>query len=361
MRTTIFIAAVLAISAAFYFTSCSLDTPTTVTNTDTVVIGTSGTNCVQIIAGQNTVAGNLCFYDIDTDNNGWDDALKVCYNTSDGWELTEAHFQIADGLSGIPTTKKGNPIPGQFDYNSGTISGTEYCITIPFSVLNMTCPGGPFSKVYAAHCVVRKLVNGTYQTETGWGAGPGFSGSNWGMYNQFTLYCDDPPTPPDPNYACETAFGKAAGTIAKCFICNFENAPYELGNCPSNPEAGRWGWSNGPYTPGTYTLELWAAAGQCDLNKGTLVGTLTVNYSGTSAVVTYNAGTGFSFDQLHLYVGGEPLYYKSQGQGEYTIAPGQFPNKAEGLPANTTSYSFTINGLSGNIYVVAHAVVCGNY
>ena len=31
--------------------------------------------------------------------------------------MTETHLQLADGLAGVPQTKKGNPIPGQFDYS----------------------------------------------------------------------------------------------------------------------------------------------------------------------------------------------------------------------------------------------------
>lgn len=360
MKKTLLLIAVLFLSVGIYLSGCQQETPVVSGSyiSDTVVISSSGTNCVPIIAGQNITAGSICFVDVDTDNNGWDDALQVCYSTIDGWQLSEAHFEIAAGLSGIPVTKKGNPIPGQFTYKSGTISGNEYCFTIPFSVLNMACPGGPYSKYYAAHCVVGKYVNGTLQTETGWGAGVGFSGSNWGMYNQFTLYCDQPPPQGPP--PCETAFGKGAGSLATCFICNFEAAPYSLGNC-GNGDAGRWGWSNGPYGQGTYSLELWGAAGQCNTANGRLVGTIAVNYSGSTATITYNTTSGFSLDAVHLYVGSDRLHYKTQGQGEYTIAPGQFPYTAENLPVNTTSKQFTINNLSGDIYIVAHAVVCGNY
>lgn len=329
---------------------------------DIIVINTTQTNCVPIIAGQSINVGQICFDDVDTDSNGYDDVLKVTYTTTNGWELTEAHFHIAEGLSGIPVTKKGNPIPGQFAYNSGPIIGTTYTFTIPFSAINISCPSqNPFSRYYAAHCVVRKNLGGTsWQTETGWGAGPGFSGSNWGMYNQFTLYCDNPPPPPPPSYRCETAFGKGIESLAKCFICNFEDPPYLLGNC-QGPGSGRWGWSNGPYNTGNYTLELWAAAGLCNTSNGTLVGNISINYNGTTAVVTYTTSTNFTLDAVHLYVGSEPLYKKLQGQQEYTIAPGQFPYKGEGLPPNTTTYTFTINNISGPIYVVAHAVVCGNY
>jgi hypothetical protein len=41
----------------------------------------------------------------------------------------------------------------------------------------------------------------------------------------------------------------------------------------------------------------------------------------------------------------------------YTVAPGQYPNKNDTL-ADVSSYQFTVNNLSGEVHVVAHAVVC---
>ena len=43
--------------------------------------------------------------------------------------------------------------------------------------------------------------------------------------------------------------------------------------------------------------------------------------------------------------------------GDYTTAPGQYPMVSEGLSG--TSYTFNVTGLSGNVYVVAHATVAG--
>jgi len=354
MRTTIFIAAVLAISAAFYFTSCSLDTPSTPTLNDTVNIGGTGSNCVTIYGGQTIDVGDLCFTDVDTDNNGYDDLLKVCYNTTDGWELTEIHFWIGNSQSEFPVNNGGNPVPGQFPYSYSNLNGvTTYCIDIPFSSIGITCPGGPFTKYYAAHCVVRKLVNGSWQTQTGWGYGPRFTPrGNWGMWNTFVLTCDSQNPDPPPTPSCETGYAYG-NTYATCFIGNFEGAPYNL-------NTNNWGWTNGPLAAGTYTFDIYAGAGQCSLAAGTVVGNLTVNYNGTSATVTYNMNSGFTLNETQLYVGSTPLYYKCNGPNcGYTIAPGQYPNKH--TLSSAVSDSYTVNGLSGNIYVVAHAVVCGNY
>jgi hypothetical protein len=62
-------------------------------------------------------------------------------------------------------------------------------------------------------------------------------------------------------------------------------------------------------------------------------------------------------DEVHLYVGNEIL--ARDVNNEYTVAPGQYPYIDDDI--DTDTYTFTIDGLSGDIYVVAHAVVVGDY
>jgi len=144
---------------------------------------------------------------------------------------------------------------------------------------------------------------------------------------------------PPPQMDCETAYAYGDG-LATCFL--------DIPGVKSN----NWGWSNGPISdPSSYTWDIYAGAGRCDITKGTLVGTLDVNYSGGSVTVTYNIDPAFTLDDTHLYVGNEILARNKKGR--YTTAPGQFPYSGQS--------SYTINGLSGDIYVVAHSVVCGNF
>ena len=144
---------------------------------------------------------------------------------------------------------------------------------------------------------------------------------------------------------CETAFAWG-DEYATCFI----DIPYLNGN--------RWGWTNGPLPAGTYDFELWAGAGQCDLSHGALVGMLNIVYDGAVATVTYNMDAGFSLNETHLYVGDEMLPKKKNGQ--YTVAPGQFPFKDDNLNGATT-HTYVADELSGDIYVIGHAVACGVY
>lgn len=102
--------------------------------------------------------------------------------------------------------------------------------------------------------------------------------------------------------------------------------------------------------PTTTTTPIYAGAEQCDFTNGTLVGSLTVDYDGSTAVVTYNMHAGYTMDEVQLYVGNEIL----------TVTPEDYPNRDDTLDGVST-YTFTVDGLSGEIYIVAKALVCGDY
>lgn len=116
-----------------------------------------------------------------------------------------------------------------------------------------------------------------------------------------------------------------------------------------------WGWTNGPLTAGYYEFQLWASAAGCDTSKGRLVGWLAVDYDGSTAVVTYNMYEGNWMTATQLYVGSERL--PRDRKGKETVSPGQYPYKHDALDSVMTD-SYTVAGLSGDIYIVAHAVTC---
>lgn len=117
---------------------------------------------------------------------------------------------------------------------------------------------------------------------------------------------------------------------------------YYSANATSFLEEGfsRWGWTNGPLTEGTYEFELWAAAAQCDFDKGIEVGTVTVEYIGGSVVVTFNLDAPYVLEETHVYAGYD--MFPKLMNGEPTVAPGQY---------------YIEDALSGDIYVIVHAVV----
>jgi len=101
---------------------------------------------VELIAGQHTDVGNVVVEYIP------DDDLIVTYNTEDGWLLDEIHFHVEENSNDFPMTKKGNPIPGQFDYKFKDLGGVDtYSFDIPLSE-------GTCGEIYfAAHAKVYKL------------------------------------------------------------------------------------------------------------------------------------------------------------------------------------------------------------
>jgi hypothetical protein len=154
----------------------------------------------------------------------------------------------------------------------------------------------------------------------------------------------------EPLVGCETAFArKTALSHAFCFTT------LDLNNDGRN-DFNRWGWSNGPLVEGTSTwYNLYAAAGQCDPDKGVLVGRMDVHYYDGTVEIVLSVKTGYTLDETHLYVGNTIVPIKN---GRYTVAPGQYPYSHDLTNAKADYY--TINDVSGTIYVIMHAVVCGS-
>lgn len=120
--------------------------------------------------------------------------------------------------------------------------------------------------------------------------------------------------------------------------------------------ADRWGWTIGPLAEGDYIFDIYAGAGQCDIENGALVGELLVSYSSGTATITYVMDSCRILTETHLYIGSDPLPTKDD---KPTVAPGQYGNTHDGDDApNAESDQYVIDGLSGDVYLIAHAVVC---
>ncbi|MBE3085144.1 MAG: thioester domain-containing protein [Bacteroidetes bacterium] len=127
------------------------------TTTEGMTYLTKGTEAVlegfPLFAGQDMLIGKVLV---------WDDGEELCvrYELSetalaDGWLLYETHWAVADDESGIPQTKKNNPIPGQFPYGDDNLGGVdEYQECISFVDLGVACGD---DLVIAVHAVVKKL------------------------------------------------------------------------------------------------------------------------------------------------------------------------------------------------------------
>lgn len=146
----------------------------------------------------------------------------------------------------------------------------------------------------------------------------------WLIDFNFTLECEQPSLE-----GCETSF--AIGNSENDHAC-FDEAGFS-----------RWGWNIGPLTEGTYTYDVYAGAGQCDITKGALVGTVTITYENGNVSAEYNLIDGYINQETHFYAGTAP--FPTKNNGSYTVAPGQYDVE---------------ENLSGEIYVIAHAVTCND-
>jgi len=100
---------------------------------------------IELLAGQDINVGQV---------EVWNDAenLHITYVIDEpGWYLTETHLHVACDESDIPQNKKGNPIPGHFDYSSEhEISDIEIEEPFVISLDSIGC----CNPVIAAHAVV---------------------------------------------------------------------------------------------------------------------------------------------------------------------------------------------------------------
>jgi hypothetical protein len=254
----------------------------------------------------------------------------------------------------MPQTPNGSPKIGNFPYHSGDITGsTSFSFRIPLSDFGLTgdeTSCDPITLYIAAHAVVLRDSDGDGdydESETAWGDGDPFvERGTWAMYFSGELTCsgDDPPGGGD----CETAFAYG-DSQATCFLDIDQDGD-------GSGDFNRWGWTGGPLAPGTYVWDVYAGAGQCDLNKGTVVGTLTVDYDGSVATASFQMNPPYTMSDAHLYIGNELL--PTDVNGNYTVAPGQNPQVFDFTDA-PTSHSFDDVSVSGDAFVVAHTTVCG--
>lgn len=135
-----------------------------------------------LLAGQSVPAGFVT-----ASNDGQN--LRVTYHAAGDWVITQTHLHVATDPQALPQTRKGNAIPGRFDYSGAYENGvTEAAFTIDLT----QWPAG--TQLYiAAHSVVVSAAG----EETAWVRGFDFPGDDWAMYFTHTVQSCEP-TPVDP-------------------------------------------------------------------------------------------------------------------------------------------------------------------
>lgn len=114
-----------------------------------------------------------------------------------------------------------------------------------------------------------------------------------------------------------------------------------------------WGWTNGAMYPDeTFesTYFLYIKANSCDISNAVKVGVVKMHYYAGIATVKITLEEGFVMNHTSVYIGNDML--PKEG-GNYTTDPAFYPYQHD--LTNATTDTFTVNGLSGNIYIIVNA------
>ncbi|MGY5850519.1 hypothetical protein [Salegentibacter sp. F14] len=138
---------------------------------------------------------------------------------------------------------------------------------------------------------------------------------------------------------CETDLGQCETAF---MVGDYTFQDLEIGN-------NRWGWAlNFNDEDGVYEYNIYAAAGKNDLEKGVLVGVVTLEVEGGEVDVEIDLCDGADATEGHLYFDDDTWPEKT--------APGQFGND---LPAFDDSFSWdTEYSGDGEFWLAVHLDVC---
>jgi hypothetical protein len=121
-------------------------------------------------------------------------------------------------------------------------------------------------------------------------------------------------------------------------------------------EFDQWGWTNGALSPDeTFTshYELFTNVDGCGIAGATKVGYMELHYFAGTATATITMLPGFTMKESRLFIGNDML---PKVGDDYTVDPASYPYVHAGLGAASAD-TFTVNGLSGSIYIIGYVVL----
>jgi hypothetical protein len=120
-----------------------------------------------------------------------------------------------------------------------------------------------------------------------------------------------------------------------------------------------FGWSSGLFVPSTipYSFDVYADAENCNVGQGELLGSLTLEYDGERAIVSYEATAAMYLKETSTYVGKN--FLPLDGMIE-TSDPSKFPILHQhGMLAGSSVDAFEVTGFGNDgISIVAYATIC---
>lgn len=270
-----------------------------------------------------------------------------------------------DGVTGACRPQL-NENGGMWNYSSGAYESASHSYTIERSWTDVGVDAEALCDLDPAHQLPLHVVVYAQSTngqagfggeQTGSSAGCNKQGNGpWWYYDDYTICCGV--TPVAGSWSCkDSAFAYGTHILAAPRIHPqtgaVTNNPDKL---PSlNLQGSNWGWAiqmTTPNDPAGTNYDLYSGAAQNDRDKGALIGSVHIVWTGTQATVTYTVTEGYALKKVDLYAG---------DSAPTTSAPGLFGNSitlAEGTRSYTfPSFELAETGTDG-VWFVAHADVC---
>lgn len=228
-------------------------------------------------------------------------------------ELDDVHVYLYTEGQELPSKR---PVPGLAPYVAGNIEGSSVELVIPI-------PDNGVAYTLAIH-VAFEDVDSTLDTynlagETAYAAGevPTFEGRGaWFYLVSFTVV------------ECEIVVEAPVIYIAAHAALTNQETAWALGQFTfiETGIGNKWGWFIELDTYGTHNYDIYYGAGRNNLDAGTLIGTLVVEYSVNEITITYVL-TQPLLEEVQVFVGYE---YPTTG------APGQYDYKVQNLDGIAT-------------------------
>ncbi|MBN2665235.1 MAG: SprB repeat-containing protein [Bacteroidales bacterium] len=140
---------------------------------------------------------------------------------------------------------------------------------------------------------------------------------------------------------------KTYASMVHCFLSDPMLIGYEF---------DQWGWTNGALTPDEEFIshyELFTNVDGCDPEGATKVGNMELHYFAGTATATITLVNGYTMKESRLFIGNDML---PKVGDDFTVDPANYPYVHSGLGA-AAGDTFTVNGLSGNIYIIGYVVL----
>lgn len=307
-----------------------------------------GTTTWQLTAGQTLNVGTVT-----VSNDATNIYIRYAIDTVNYPDATlgNLHVWVGNDLLNLPANSQGIPVPGQFCSADGGACADaaglqEYTFTIPFTDLGIVDTNAlcGLTLYVFTHAEVDTNGDAAGGGETAFGGNVAGTGNRWYFFGVYTVCCE-----PDEPVIClsETAFAKGGFVFTTDKRSNPEKLP------SLNLTKNRWGWAINLTAAGITSYDIYAGAGLNKVSNGIKVGTLTVNFTGTTATIAYALLPGYLLEEIHIY---------ASDTSPTSLAPGQFGLPMDGYDAGgavtKTVFDIPLVDTDGDgVWIIAHAVV----